>query len=179
MPKTDFSKAILTMAAVADCRVKRGVEMKAGYWTYKTDKGGNITQEWKEDTRKVFIYSVQALRNLLAPEIIRNKTFITIEKGFNNKKVKLFNKYAYEEREIIDPNSIQPNAKQTGLKFMPTEGSEVVVLIGTKWVNRRGGWDTKIDYYLNGLLELADKKYAALNVLIDRLGYFKQVVSYG
>lgn len=64
-----LSRQQLVMIAIKRCMEAGSKEMVAGYYNEKTDKFGNITKTYMEDTRKVFIESVESLKGLMIPDI--------------------------------------------------------------------------------------------------------------
>ena len=103
IPKSDYSKALITKEAVQRCLTLRAVEMKPGHWNMKVFPNG-IQKEYNTDTRKAFISSVEALRNLLYPEMIRNKQYWKREQMIRAIIDNLYHQYSYKER-IKEANS--------------------------------------------------------------------------
>ena len=104
-PKSDFSKAMVVKEAVSKCMEARAQEMKAGHWNIKVFPNG-VQKEYKSDTRKQYVSTVEALRNLMSPEIQRHKTFIPVEKKIRQQMLNIYNLYVYEERKITNMSGI-------------------------------------------------------------------------
>lgn len=57
-----YSHSLLVMKALKECLTNRQKEMKDGYMNTKFDKFGNAHNVWVEDSREVFISSVEGLQ---------------------------------------------------------------------------------------------------------------------
>jgi len=185
-PKSDFSKAMVVKEAIQKCMEARGKEMRSGYWNIKVMPNG-IQKEYKEDSRKAFISTVEALRNLLSPEIKRNKPFIEVENKMVERFEKLKDVYSYQERQqviIKDPKTgmEMPVWKKTGLKYIPNVDAVVTVPNSSNPNQANTGpglWNNHVSAYWDALVIEYDELFASLNELIDSLNYFKQELTYG
>ena len=177
--KSEFSKAIITQGQVERCLVLRSKDMRPGYTTWKIDKSGTAHPEIIADSRKEFISSVEALKNLLSPEAeVKAKDILD---NYLYEKNKLFNKYCFQERlgRRYDEKIKKVVWVCTSRRFMPQKGAK---LLGEDPSNPGGVrsviipelWDNNIDAYLDELTELADELFANLNKLIHKLDYFKE-----
>lgn len=179
-PKSEFSKALRTSEAFTKVIETRGHEMKPGYYNFSMDKNGMVQKIWVADARIVFFGAVEALKNVLAPEIERDKT--NTIKDIYKEIEKIKNKYSYEEY-ILEykengMGSLEPFYKKTGEKIMPEIGDEVITVVKNDGGNLsygpiKGGWDKKVNTYRNLLIDCYDKLFAELSKVIDRLNYFK------
>ncbi len=163
--------------------------MRAGYSTHLIDKMGNVKLVHIPDARKKFIGAVDALMNLLSPEIkrIRDKKSKKEEEGyvreFHDCKKEIFDKYTYEEKKIIIEDG-RYKLVPTGREYIPDVGD--IVVAGMKPVGKgtmgedrvEGYWNSKVNAYYNELLELYDILFADLSCLIDELNYFKQSLNF-
>jgi len=186
-PKSDFSKAEMVKLAVMKCIEMRAQEMKAGFWNTKLTKDGFPIKEWKADSRKQFVSSVDALRSLMNPEILRDSIFKKAQEKFIEQLKKLWDSYAYEEMQLTMKQDGKtyggvPIYKKTGRKYMPDVGANVVVpenVFSNQASAGKGLWDERVNAYWDNLLFLYDQIFATLNDLIDRNNYFKQKLVYG
>lgn len=181
-PKSDFSKAQIVFAQSERCCAIRSEEMRSGYTTHIVDKMGNIKLVHVADARKKFMGSVEALKNLLTPEVkrMRNREYI---QEFKDTKIRIAEQYLYTEKEIklVEGKYV---LAPTGRKYIPEVGD--ILLAGMKVIGKgtmgenkiEGYWDTKVNAYYNEILELYDTLFADLNCLIDELNYFKQQMSF-
>jgi len=60
-----FSYELNVMIAYQQCIKAGAKEMRKGYWETKVDKYGNQINTWYEDTRNIYIESVETLKNVL------------------------------------------------------------------------------------------------------------------
>lgn len=207
--KTDFSYPQLVMRAIEDCRIKRAVEMKEGYFNDKLDKQGNIRREWIPDTRKIFISSVDGLKDLLAPEIKNDKVFqkimsgveiskdektqekkLEIKKGQEVIKVKTIAQKNIQGKldEIFDKfayekiEQTKEGWEKTGFKYLP-QINEEVAMISVRHENRfdvvEGGWNHKVNSYHDAKIPIYDELFSELVNICSRLGYFKKKTTAG
>ena len=170
--KSGFDKATLANITVADCVKKRAVEMRKGYWNEKLDKNGNVAKEWKEDTRKVYINSVIALKLLLAPEIKEDKK-LNVSEILEEEQV-IYDKYIYEEVKLDYDSLRNLIVKKTGLKYLPDIGSSVLIQTMKGWEMIDGGWDGKANAYIDEVVLVYYKLFEAVNLLTARINYFKR-----
>lgn len=177
-PKSDFSKAEITKECVQKCITNRAVEMKAGHWNIKVMPNG-IQREYKTDTRKAYTSCVEALRNLLYPELISNPEFLEREKKIRIRIEELFKKYCYKERElqiIQTPTGQRPIWKTTGREFLPDIDATVTISDPSKANSAktgRGLWNNYVNLYWDEIVLEYDKIFALLNNLIANLNYFR------
>ena len=186
-PKSDFSKAQIVYAQIERCCSIRSEEMRSGYSTHVVDKIGNIKLVHVPDSRKKYIGAVDALMNLLSPEIKRNRKTKEEDEEyieeFKKEREDIQNKYLYAEKEIkmIDGNH---KLVSTGRKYIPEIGD--ILLAGMKAIGKgvmgenriEGYWDSKVNAYYNEVLELYDLLFADLFCLFDEFNYFKQSMSF-
>lgn len=178
--KSDFSKAKIVYEAMQKCIEARGKEMKAGYYNNKISNDGSVLKIWVEDSRQVFIGTVESLRGLLSPEIKNNLKYKEVIKKYYDRKKKIKEQYFYEERIAKNVNGLI-KLENTGKKFIPEIGAMVILPnlhnpnIGTQV---RGGWDNYINSYWDEVIVLYDYIFAVLNDLINHLNYFKQAIAY-
>lgn len=181
--KSDFSKARVVCEAVSACRLARAKEMRPGYENITVPKSGVPIRTMVDDSRKAYISSVTALALLLKPEEEKDETYKEALKKIKEKEKEAFDKYAYEEKEVVlkknEYGYTLPMVKNTGRKFMPRINSKVRVTDDKGFsVEKIGGWDNNHNAYIDLLVEIYDEKFAALNELIDRLNYFKNQSSF-
>ncbi len=178
--KSDFSKGSVVQEALKRCIVLRSDEMRPGYYNY-TVSDNTRKEIWVTDTRDKFISSVIALRNLLGPEINRDEKFKGAIEPLEEECETLFDKYAYSPYE----SEVQSNGqiifkKNEEIKYMPMIESIVSVSIYDQNQKRKvmrevkGGWDNYVNGYKESLLNIYDKIFRELNVLIDSINYFKK-----
>lgn len=187
-PKSDFSKALKVSEAFTKIVEVRAKEMRPGYYNITMDKNGMTQKTWIPDARVVFIGAVESLKNILAPEILRDSNYREDIKAINERIEKLKGTYLYEElvldyKKDEDKDSWVAYYKKTGFKIMPEIGDVVVVPTQNTsgqitYGPSNGGWDRKINIYRNLLVECYDDIFAELNKLIDRLNYFKSGLSF-
>ena len=180
-PKSEFSKPKKVEEAVTNCINARGKEMCKGFWNTKLTKDGSPIRTWVEDSRKVFIGTVIALRNLLAPEISRDKNFKKFEENFNTSKQTLFTNYSYTEKQL-ERTGEGKKWVSTKRKMIPEIDAIIVHPNPTNQSSAketRGYWNLYTNAYYDELLLLYDEVFAQVNILIDSLNYFKQVLHYG
>ncbi len=178
--KSDFSKAKIIYEAMQKCIEARGKEMKSGYYNNKISNDGSITKIWIEDTRQVFVGTVEILRGLLSPEIKNEKAYKKVIKDYYDRKKEIKEIFIYTERlpELQNGRII---LKESERKFMPEIGSIVIIKdIRNPSIGKqvRGGWDNQINAYWDELIVLYDYIFAVLNDLINHLNYFKQQIAY-
>jgi hypothetical protein len=182
-PKSDFSKAKIAYCQMERCCIIRSEEMRSGYNTHVTDNMGNMKLITLPDTRKKFIGSVIALKNLMMPEILRDARMKEVNKQYESHCENLKKKYAYIEKEFIIVNG-EYKSKLTGREYVPEIGE--ILVAGLKPTGKgimgedriEGFWDSKVNAYYNELLDLHDDLFAELNILVYKLNYFKQGVSF-
>ncbi len=180
--KTEFSKAVLASSQVERCLVARSKDMRPGYTTYVVDKNGESHPKIITDTRKEFVSSVEALKNLLSPEIKMKKSELVT--NYQNKKKELFNKFAYHERLGKRINSQTGNVEWVFSKrlYMPQKGHFILADSeypqSVKTVRIENGWEDNVDAYWDGMVEIADMLFQELNELIHQIEYFKGETSF-
>ncbi len=156
--------------------------MKAGYFNVQLTKDGMPIKNWVEDSRKVFIGAVQALKAILTPEISQ-KEFSEIKRRMDEYdiiKKNLFEKYCYKERIKQVKNGMLVWI-ESGRKMIP-EIDDFVVIPNPARANGalegKGGWNTYVNAYWNEMVDLHDEVFSVLNQLINDLNYFKQKVQW-
>ncbi len=181
-PKSEFSKPRICEKAIMLCLESRGSEMKAGYFNTKIDKNGDPHKSWVEDSRKVFIGKVNAIKCLMSPEIGESKTTKEKIKELDEKVKKIFESYSYKEVEMKKNKSNRLVWIKTGNKIIPEIDDPVVIVINPQFPNKasfqKGGWNLKVNAYWNELVEIYDKMFSQLNNLAHELNYFKTGVSF-
>ncbi len=178
--KSDFSKAKIIYEAMQKCIEARGKEMKSGYFNNKISNDGSITKIWIEDTRQVFVGTVEILRGLLSPEIKNTPKYKEVIKKYYDRKKEIKENFIYVER-LPELQNGRISLKETARKFMPEIGSIVIIKdIRNPSIGKqvRGGWDNQVNAYWDELIVLYDYIFAVLNDLINHLNYFKQQIAY-
>lgn len=178
--KSDFSKAKIVYEAMSKCIEARGKEMKCGYYNNKISNDGSIIKMWVEDSRQIFIGTVEVLRGLLSPEIKNEENYKEVIKKYYERKKKIKESFIYIEKLPKHENG-RIVLKETSRKFIPEIGSTVVLPnIRNPQAAEQiiGGWDNYINAYWDELVILYDYIFAILNDLINHLNYFKQQIAY-
>ncbi len=178
--KSDFSKAKIVYEAMQKCIDARGKEMKAGYYNNKISNDGSILKIWVEDSRQVFIGTVEVLRGLLSPEIKNEDAYKKVIKNYYERKKTIRNNYIYKEKTATNKNGTIM-LEETKRKFIPEIGAMVIIpsIQNPKLAQQaRGGWDNYVNAYWDEMIILYDYIFAVLNDLINHLNYFKQAVAY-
>ena len=175
--KVEFSKPLLTMMALKDCREKRAVEMKCGYWNELLDKDKKRVKTWIPDSRKTFMSSIISLKTLLSPEIKSDEEFEEIYKKIKEEEGKVFGKYCYTKKIVTEENKI----RETEEKYIPQIGENVIMKSprNGKYILIKGGWDSHVNNYYDDLVPIYDKLFEELNNLIQRMGYYKKKSQFG
>ena len=177
--KGDFSKATLIQNHLAKCLELRSRDMRPGYTTYVQGKPVIIP-----DSRKEFAGSIEALRNILSPELASKQPQINPQ--WETWKEKLFKRFAYPERKrkkfIIETDGVAV-WEYTGKVFLPQKATSIKVSdpqhpnsIQTTFMV--GAWDDKVDAYWDEMVLGCDELFAELNDLIHELDYFKGASSW-
>jgi len=172
--KGDFSKAELIQKHLARCLELRSKDMRPGYTTYVQGKPEVIP-----DSRKEYCGSIEALKNVLSPELATKQPQIK-EEWIEAKKV-LFDKYAYNEREkkVDNPKDpYNPIWEYSGRKFLPQKAAPIMCdhpqyPKSTRIIYIEGIWDIKINAYWDEMVLYCDELFEKLNDLIHELDYFK------
>ena len=185
-PKSDFSKAKQTDAAFTKVIELRAKEMRAGYWNMEMKQGYPIKQ-WVPDSRKAFISSINALRALLHPEMLRDDKYIKAAGILKENIDNITQTFAYEEKQLEMKQDGKtaggvPIWKSTGIKYIPEIGATVTIRndLQPSMANTiPGGWDDKVNAYWESMVYVYDDYFAEINLVIDRLNYFKSKITYG
>ena len=178
--KSDFSKAEIVRQQIVKVNDIRSKEMKAGYFNW--DKIGN--KVYVPDTRKEFISAVKALRSLLDPEIKRDEQYREGESKIMDRIINAIETFGIYEKviqgteikeETSKPKYIPDLGEKSPIqKFTTRHGQPIGIAIdyipGLYDRNHHGFWNYLVDCY--------DEIYSLLSVLIDRLKYFKEEISY-
>ena len=178
--KSDFSKAIVCQNQVVKCMELRSRDMRPGYTTWINDKPTVIP-----DSRKEFVGSVIALKNLLSPEIAAKVKEMGDQ--WDEAVRKVFEKYAYKARrgkieKVLNGITVYV-WDYTGDSFIPQKGATLMCQ-NDKYPNtlkisyKQGIWDSHVDSYWDEMVDLADELFAELNNLIHILDYFKGGISF-
>jgi len=180
-PKSDFSKALIIADAISDTRKARGNEMIEGYFNFKFDKEGNAVKVWIPDARKIFCANVDATIQLLSPEIINNNRMNEVIIEFEKQKDTLFENYCYKEKKRIKLPDGKSGWKLTGSKWIPKIDEEIITEDPTapqslRTVYKKGLYNNIINRYWDNMLQLYDKVFAEINLLIgsNNVNYFKK-----
>lgn len=180
--KSEFSKPSKVAEALSRCLELRAKPMEPGFENTAQSNDGSITKTKIPDARQAYISSVIALKNLLYPECLRDTEYKKFEDS-NNKKINdLFNLYAYEEYEIISIKEGRAVLKKNGKKFIP----EIDAILSTDvydsskrtLIRTKGYWNSNVNAYWDACVGLYDNIFSELNLVIDRLNYFKSRPSY-
>ena len=181
-PKSEFSKPRVCEKSVILCVEARGSEMRPGYFNTTIDKNGNPQRSWIQDSRKVFIGKVDALRGLLSPEIKRNKRIKEKLESLDERKKESFESCCYKEMKTIKDKDNYVIWIETNKNIMPEIDDPVVVVADPKFPNRaslhKGGWNLKVNSYWNELVLIYDEIFAELNDLMYDLNYFKAGINF-
>jgi len=178
--KSDFSKAEVVRLQVQKVNEIRSKEMREGY--YNSDRLGN--QIYVPDSRKEFISSVKALRNLLDPEIRRDKSFQNKEEVLLKKKEGATETFGVLPVKTTGTNLIVETESK---KYIPHLGEKVpvrqIIMKHYRPVSAiieyiPGIYDRNHHNYWNFLVEVYDLLLAELNSLMDRCNYFKPGLSF-
>jgi len=178
--KSDFSKAEVVKLQVQKCNEIRSKEMKEGYFNYD-DKGNKV---YVPDSRKEWVSAVKALRQLLQPEINRDKKYLEYEKqlikleetaihsfGVYPTKIEQGNIIPIKEARKVIPYLDQPfPVAHTSRKPGEATRKKIEKVPGLYNDNFHQYWDMMVNIY--------DLLFGELNALIDRCNYFKQEISY-
>lgn len=179
--KSEFSKAILSQSQVMRCLELRSKDMRPGYTTWIVDKTGSSKPVVVMDSRKEFISAIEALKNLLAPEMLLEHK--ELGPAWAKGKEELFDEFCYNERKNKEINGDGVKWTYTGRKYMPHKGQPLPDDDPKKpnslsTVSNPSLWDSKIDAYWDAMLELADEMFGELNMLVHKLDYFKTQTGY-
>lgn len=183
--KSDFSKARVVEDAIRKVQELRSQEMIKGYYNFITLPSGDLKKVYVPDSRKAFIGGVESLKSILAPESLLDDKMKDVLKEIEDKKEELFNVYSIE-RVIL----VGMDLKETGKKYIPEvdEGYPVRVIkkkpnstsnmVG--FTEQVGYWNFNVNQYWNQMVELYDKLFGELNLLVSRpkINYFKQKSGY-
>ena len=179
--KSEFNKAVITQTQISKCLELRSKDMKPGYTNWVIDKSGSAKPQIIGDSRKEFISSVEALKNLLYPEIqLKAKDLLD---NYSKEKKNIFNKYAYKERVGKRYEEGKPVWIYSKRLYMPHKGQPLIDHdsnnpMSLKTTMNANLWDANIDAYYDELVILADELFAELNELIHTLDYFKGGMSF-
>jgi len=167
--KSEFSKAEVVKLQVERCNINSSKEMREGYYNY--DKIGN--RIYIPDSRKEFVRSVMALRNILRPEILRNPEIFD-DISFRDKEKKLIETWGVtnDKGEKYIPQLDERSIEQKKRLVKGVSTGEIVNERAT------GKFNKNFNNYWDDMVLLYDEIYSQLHVLIDKCDYFKQQVSY-
>ncbi|RPI76027.1 MAG: hypothetical protein EHM47_00890 [Ignavibacteriales bacterium] len=180
-PKSDFSKALIIANAITRTANSRGEEMIEGYFNFKFDKDGNAVKVWIPDARKIFCSNVDATIQLLSPEIIKDKRMNKVIIEFEKQKNILFQTYCYKEKRRIELPNGEYGWELTGSKWIPKideqiETEDPIAPRSLKTTYEKGLYNNIINRYWDNMLQLYDKIFAEINLLIgsSNVNYFKK-----
>ena len=179
--KSGFDKGAVVQKQVERCLIARAKDLsKPGYTTWIKDKDGTIKPQEIPDYRKEFIGAIRGLKCILTPEILKDKETLDLVKTFNTKSKDLFDKYAY--KEVTGKKWDSKNSKgvwiYSGKVYMPELGAILPMNKpnepdSVEYLKLPNVWDNYHNAYYTELIELHDKLFEDLNVLIDINDYFK------
>ena len=188
-PKSEFSKPAVVMETVQKCIKARAKEMRNGYYNTTVTKEGFPLRVWIEDTRKVYVSSVTALKRLLIPEILNDSNYKETKKkedhpiGKINEKMKTGKEeYSYYFLEGYTEEG-KKKYKKTKKCFMP----EIDAVVKIRKIFPDGNeqlldmpkfWNQYINSYWDLMVELNDDLFEELMRVLHRLNYFKQSVNF-
>jgi len=150
--------------------------MKPGYWNIITLPNGSIKKSYFPDARKQYIGSVEYLKGLLGYEVNASSKGKDAIKKFTNDKKTIFDKYSVIAQ--FDPKE----------KYIPEvdEVFPIEVILKDKmgrslrkiWTEKQGIYNWKVQRYWDNLVEIYDRLFDALNLLIAEKEFFKPKSSY-
>lgn len=190
-PKSEFSKPLVVMETVKKCIDARAKEMTKGYYNTTITKDGLPIKMWIEDSRKVYVSCVTALRKLLIPEILEDEKYKSTKEGETkplekiDKKMKEKKKaHSYTFLEVDSSVKHKRIFKKTDKKFMPEIDAVVEVRRifpdGNESLDSVPGyWDPHVNAYWDNMVELNDDLFEQLMRVIHRKNYFKQQIRVG
>ena len=174
--KSEFSKATVVKEAISKIQETRSQEMKPGYWNIITLPNGSIKKSYFPDARKQYIGSVEYLKGLLGYEVNASSKGKDAIKKFTNDKKTIFDKYSVIAQ--FDPKE----------KYIPEvdEVFPIEVILKDKmgrslrkiWTEKQGIYNWKVQRYWDNLVEIYDRLFDALNLMIAEKEFFKPKSSY-
>lgn len=178
--KGEFSKAMIVSETIKKVIESRCKEMRSGYFNTTQTPDGCEIKQWVPDSRKEFISSVNALLLTLSPEIDSNDEIKSDIQKYETKKKEIFEKYCYQEREKVEGKRY---LIASGAKFMPEIDHKCKMYFvkndGERILGFETGlWNNKVEQYWNELLELTDDLFKKLNLLLHKIEYFNNPISY-
>jgi len=174
--KSEFSKATVVKEAISKIQETRSQEMKPGYWNILTLPNGSVKKSYFPDARKQYIGSVEYLKGLLGYEIKASAIAKKAIEEFNKDKKTIFDKYSIsaqfddKEKYISEVDEIFPIEVAVKDKMGRT--------IKKVWVEKKGLYNWKVQRYWDNMVEIYDKLFNALNLLIAEKEFFKTKSSY-
>lgn len=179
--KSEFNKPGIVAEAVRKCIELRAKPMCPGFYNTVRSSDGTISKQRVDDARQAYISAVIGLKSLLHPEIKRDSEYKKFDDAIIIKLKSLFNNYCYEEKIIKEENG-RVKLVGSGKRFMP-EIDDVVptdnfILGKHSLYSEKGYWNTKVNAYWDLAVEIYDEIFAELNLLVDRLNYFKSKPSF-
>jgi len=154
-----FSHQILVMRAMQKCLEAGCKEMRAGFINEKSDRVGNVIASYVEDTRNVFIESVETLQMIMTCDLDKEGN---INIGRIKKRLKdEYNKLCAEEKSDFDnaPYLIKQLRIKNGIFY------------------REGRLHTELIYsndYIYSQVDASRKIVKELNLLTKRLKFYEE-----
>ena len=179
--KGEFSKAIIVSEVIRKVIEYRSKEMRSGYFNTTLTANGEEIKTWVADSRKNFISAVIALSLTLSPEMESDAKAKKADVKYHIEEKKLFEKFCYEDVTLDESKNLY---KKNGCKFIPEIDYKVKVMLRDNNGIRKpssvtGQWNDKVEQYWIELLSLADDLFKELNMLLHRIGYFNNPVTFG
>lgn len=178
--KSEYSKARIVERAVTIVLTMRAKEMKEGYWNNVVLKTGDIKKSYVEDSRKIFIGSVESLKCILSPEITNNEHTKKFIEEMEERKKEIFNEYSVKKivvskgeiKEIEGKNYIPEIDESFPIYFIDGGTRKIQYVPGLLNYNHRMYWNEMVKEY--------DLLFGELNNLIGSkdVNYFKQRASF-
>lgn len=180
--KEGLSKDDIVMEAWRDCRIKRAVEMRKGFYNTKFDKQGNAFKIWIPDTREIYINSVKAFEITLQGDI--DDEYKLEKEKLCQEEEKAFKKYGWRIFKVTKekiPNSLYDIYKKqyTGETVMPEAEEGTVYDINSDGKQFSIDWRNQYHQYMQSLVLIYDKIFKEIVILLKRLKYFKKKQKFG
>ena len=179
-PKSDYSKPSVIQSQVMAINEKGSKPMIPGFTTHIKDKFGNVKPVIIPDARQEVCAAIEILKSNLFPEIRSNKEAKEITEEFEEYKEDIQKKYIYNEQVMgVDAKGFKILA-YSGKQWMPNIGELILTGISSSRGGAKqpmftaGAWDGKVNAYWDEVLKLYLEFFGELNVLIDKLNYFKK-----
>lgn len=187
-PKSEFSKPKIVSMTVEKCIEARSKEMRSGYYNTNISKDGLPLRVWIQDTRKIYVSCVTALRQLLIPEILEDEKYKNKKdnehplKKIDEQMKEAQKDYAYYFFEkYMDGHKTK--FKKTEKYIMPDIDDSVMIRKvypdgNEELLSSSGRWNQYVNAYWDRLVQLNDILFQELMRVIHRKNYFKQGMSF-